>query len=326
MDLRFIGERSIPAATLVDGDPFGGISGIDYDPRDGKWFLVSDDRSERAPARFFVAAMSFDATGVRDVVLESARHFGADAVDAESIRVESDGKTLLVGGEGDAQKQIAPWLRRFDRSGNFVDELHLPQQLRTGEHTGPRPNRSIEGIAFDAGNRALWIAMEAPLLQDGAVATVDHGADIRLTHVSLDGRRVSQYVYRTDTARAANAGESSDLGVSEILVLDARRLLVLERSGVGAAGRFRFRTRLYCADLARATDVVSIGSLSGSRYRIAAKQLLLDFDSLDAVVPQNLEAMSWGPSLASGQRSLVLASDNNFFPGVPTQLLFFAIR
>jgi hypothetical protein len=69
-DLRLIGTLDLPKTLAVDSAPFGGISGVDYDPRTDRWLMISDDRSDRAPARFFVGRLEYDAHGVKDLRLE----------------------------------------------------------------------------------------------------------------------------------------------------------------------------------------------------------------------------------------------------------------
>lgn len=325
-ELRFIGANSIPAGTRIDGDTFGGISGIDYDPRARLWYLVSDDRSEHGPARFFTAAIRFDSQRVHSVTLRKTQHFKTSAFDAESLRVDGTGKGLFVAGEGDSANGFGAWLRHIDVHGQLLAAVPLPSLFTTTGQRGPRPNRSIEGIAFAPDRRSLWIALETPLLQDGPTASVNQTSDVRLTRMTLSGEVLAQHVYRTDAASEHAVGESSDNGISEVLALSATELLVLERSGVKSRdGNFRFHTRLYCADLAAATDVAAFDSLAGASYRVAGKRLLMNFDTLP-VSAGNLEAMGWGSPLDHGQRSLVFASDNNFFPDVPTQLLFFSVR
>ncbi|GAA3325262.1 hypothetical protein GCM10020331_056420 [Ectobacillus funiculus] len=51
--LSFIGEQRIANDAIFNGTPVGGLSGIDYDPQTKKWIMISDDRSDLAPARFF---------------------------------------------------------------------------------------------------------------------------------------------------------------------------------------------------------------------------------------------------------------------------------
>jgi hypothetical protein len=326
IEVHPIDSYKVPAATQVDGYRFGGISGLDYDSRGRQWYFVSDDRTEYPAARLFTAQLKFDSHRVIDVTLQSGKLVDSDvATDAETIRVDSKHRELLLAGEGDLPRKVGPWLRRVDFSGHELQHVPLPVLFDPSDGRGPRPNGSIEGITFDAKGRGLWISLETPLLQDGPPASMEHGVDVRFTLRRADNS-MTQYVYPVDAARTHAAGESSDSGVSEILALGEHELLVLERSGVKHAEQnFSFHTRLYCADLHEATDVASFDSLSGRSYRRATKQLLFDFDSLPGIVVDNLEAMSWGPALPGSQRSLVFASDNNMVPGLATQFIFFSV-
>ena len=327
IEVHPIDSYKVPAATQVDGYRFGGISGLDYDSRSRQWYLVSDDRTEYPAARLFTAQIEFDAHRVIDVTLQSAKRVDSDtATDAETIRVDSKHRELLLAGEGDLARKIGPWLRRVDFSGHELQHVPLPAPFDPSDSHGPRPNGSIEGMTFDTQGRGLWLSLETPLLQDGPPASMEHGVDVRFTLRRADNSTI-QYVYPVDAARTHAAGESSDSGVSEILALGEHELLVLERSGVKHSTQdFSFHTRLYCADLHEATDIASLDSLAGGAYRKATKQLLFDFDSLPSIVVDNLEAMSWGPALRGGQRSLVFASDNNMVTGLATQFIFFSVR
>ena len=48
---RLLGERTLPHKLQFRGTTVGGFSGVDYDPRTGRYLLVSDDRSAVDPAR-----------------------------------------------------------------------------------------------------------------------------------------------------------------------------------------------------------------------------------------------------------------------------------
>ena len=58
--LRFLGAANISNDTEVDGTLVGGLSGLDYDPVSGKWAIISDDKSDHAPARFYLARIALD--------------------------------------------------------------------------------------------------------------------------------------------------------------------------------------------------------------------------------------------------------------------------
>ena len=56
--LHFLGEYDVPFAAPFHGTTIGGLSGIDYDPARKVYYMISDDRSEVNPARFYTAAIT----------------------------------------------------------------------------------------------------------------------------------------------------------------------------------------------------------------------------------------------------------------------------
>lgn len=342
-DLRLIGALDLPKTLAVDGAPFGGISGVDHDRRTGDWLMISDDRSDRAPARFFVGRLDYDAHGVRGLRLERQvplrREDGStfpptaspsgERADAEALRLDPLTGDLVWSTEGDAARGFDPALRRMDRAGASRGGVPTPPAFRfdSAGAGGARPNLTFEGLSFSPDGRWLWLAMEAPLIQDGPVGSVAAGGVTRLSRLDRRGRLAAQYAYRLDPVQAAPA-RRGDNGISEILAVDAHRLLVLERSGVeDARGRFAFHCRLYEVDTRGADDVAGRGSLAvGGGVRPLAKRLLVNFDRLPNAPASNLEAMAWGPDLPGGARSLVLFADDNFAADQRGQVLVFAVR
>lgn len=340
--MTFLGHAELGADAGPDHAPFGGISGADYDPRRRRWLLISDDKSEFAPARYWTARIDI-ATNAAPIVhlsaaiplrTEEGKVFprfgtGVEGVDSESIRIAPRHGGILWSSEGDPQDGFGPAIRIMSPAGKRSTKLPLPGLFAFDptHRTGPRPNLSIEGMTFADHGRSLWVSMEAPFYQDGPVATAGSGADVRLTRLrsgQADGFR--QYAYPLEPIGPYPAGRLADNGVSEILAIDDAHLLVLERSGVQQAdGTFRFRPRLYCASADGATDVASFGSLRASSYVPMRKSLVYDFTRLPAVRVDNVEAMSWGPPLPGGHRSLVFMTDNNFGQGQPTQILAFEL-
>lgn len=326
--LKLLASFEVPQGLAVDGAPFGGISGVDYDRRSGAWLMISDDRSDKAPARFFAGRL--DAQGLtvtRQVPLrrEDGSTFPSTAsavgerADAEALRIDPLSGDLLWTTEGDAARGFDPALRRMDREGAAKGTIPTPFRFSQGA----RPNLTLEGLSFSPNGRWLWLAMEAPLVQDGPVSTVGAGGLTRITRLDRQGKVTAQYAYRLDPIQAAPA-RRGDNGISEILALDANRLLVLERSGVeDAKGRFAYHCRLYVVDVRRARDVTGRERLDDN-VRPLSKRLLANFDRLKNVPTSNLEAMAWGPS-REGRRTLVLMSDDNFDPAAPTRILVFAV-
>lgn len=341
--LDLLGAYEVPKDLALDGAPFGGVSGIDYDPRAGDWLMISDDRSDKASARFYRVRLSYDARGVsafrlnRSVALrgEDGKAFpptaslAGERADAEALRLDPSNGQIVWASEGDPARGFDPALRRMSVDGAPSGRVPLPTSLAFDPHgqSGARANQTIEGLSFSPDGRSLWISMEAPLIQDGPVSSVRAGGLTRLTRLDRKGRVLAQYAYRLDPIQAApRDGLRADNGISEILAVDDHRLLVLERSGVEVRkGHFVFHCRLYLVDIRHARDVAGRESLAGAPVRPLAKRLLVNFAKLERVDAGNLEAMAWGARLKDGRRTLVLMSDDNFDQDSPGVVLVFAV-
>ena len=339
LSLKLIGALDLPKTLAIDGAPVGGISGVDYDRRTGEWLMISDDRSDKAPARFLVGHLDYDAHGVRGLKLtrqvplrrEEGSTFPGTAgasgerADAEALRIDPQTGHLVWSSEGDAPRGFDPAIRRMDKTGQWMGTVPSPPAFGFDPAgvEGARLNQTFEGLSFSPDGRWLWLAMEGPLIQDGPASSVAQGGLARITRLDRAGRISAQYAYRLDPIQAAPA-RRGDNGISEILAVDDRRLLVLERSGVeDAQGRFAFHCRLYLVDIAGAQDVAGRASLSGPAPRVLAKRLLVNFDRVTGGAV-NLEAMAWGASIA-GRRTLVLMADDNFSADQAQRVLVFAV-
>lgn len=320
-----------PKGLVFDGGGYGGISGIDHDPRTGLWAFISDDKSERGPSHAFLGRLDLRPGAPCGPTLEAMiplrredgstfpdRKAGTEAADGEAIRFDPRGQDLLWTTEGDFEHGDPPAIRRLSRDGRPVARpiarVVAPDNLRfqPDGRTGARKNATFEGLSWSVDGRSIWVSMEWPLIQDGPVPSVAAGGLTRLSRLDRSGRLLAQYAYPIDPVQAASPVGVGDNGVSEILALDARRLLVLERSGIkGADGGYAYHVRLYLADLSRAEDVSRSPSLADGKVCAVRKRLLVNFDSLGIRI-DNLEAMAWGPRQKDGARTLVLASDDNY--------------
>lgn len=337
-EIRLMGVATAPSGSGSNGLPVGGVSGIDYDPKSGEWYLISDDRSEHAPARFWRARIAIRSGHPPRLARMRAYRLrrpdgtffpepggGGEALDSESLRMVPDRRVLIWSSEGDARDGFGPAVRLMTLAGKERAKLPLPQQLAFDpkQASGPRANLSFEGLSFEPDAKHLWLSLEAPLIQDGALAGPSAGATVRLTRFGYPGMQVAdQYAYTVEPIGPVPEGRLADNGVSEILALDPQHLLVLERSGIQQAdGDFSYRSRLYCADLDDAQDVREIASLRHQPVIGAAKHLVYDFASAAPLRIDNVEGMSLGPVLRNGNRTLVFVTDNDFSARRPTQLI-----
>ncbi|SHM92701.1 Uncharacterized conserved protein [Rhizobacter sp. OV335] len=344
--LRLLGSATL--ARTPDGvlQHFGGISGMDRDPASGDWLMLSDDKSELAPARFYTLRLRIGAQGIGAIeplavtllrqpdgtaypgLAQARAQPGAVVPDPEALRIDPLDGSLLYTSEGDRGLGLDPFVRRMDRDGRFVRELALPARLHLQRDPprGPRHNLSLEGLAFTPDAQALWVAMEAPLIEDGPLPDAQHGALARFSLLGRDDALLTQVAYPVDAIprTPTGGGRRADNGVSEILAIDRDRLLVVERCGYEVDTMvFRFAIRLYEAEVGGAQDVSAIDSLQQPGVRPLRKRLLLDLSTLSAQIGpiDNIEAAAWGPRLPNGHATLLLASDDNFSPSQRNQFI-----
>ncbi len=133
ISLSYLGEFVIPTGQIENGVEFGGISGLDFDAATGHYLAISDDRSDKAPARFYELDIDVDASGLKGVSIvkhvtlkdKNGEPFAAKTVDPESIRLGKDG--IYWGSEGDAKVLLPPFIRVAAPDGTFLREFKLPE-------------------------------------------------------------------------------------------------------------------------------------------------------------------------------------------------------
>lgn len=344
--LRFIGEQRLPWRMQYQNTMVGGLSGIDYDAASDEWVMISDDRSEHNPARYYRAKLSYDQQAFKSVELtgvvtllqpegtpypsKAAYKPGVGMVpDLETMRVDPRDGSIWYASEGDVRLSLDPFVRHATRDGRHLATLPLPPMFKVSKEQkfGPRNNQAFEGISFTPDGDSLWVSLEGPMYQDGPAPDPTHGAVNRITHFARDGKVLGQYAYPLDAIPAKpGEGKEADNGISEIVALSDTRMLALERSGVQADDdSYRTFVRIYELDAAGASDIQHLPTLQDGGFIQMKKRLVLDLARLKLPIIDNLEGIAFGPTLANGHRSLVLISDDNFSKTQVTQLLLFEV-
>lgn len=344
--LRLLGEARLPYRLNFQDTTVGGLSGLDYHPGTGQWFAISDDRSDRQAARFYTLSLAVSAQGLHDLqLLRSTPLLAAngqpypgrqargapeqpapDIPDPEAIRYRAETGTLLWTSEGDVRLGLSPALREISLDGRHLRDFPLPDMLRVGSEPdrGPRKNQCFEGLALTPDGQHAWVAMEGPLLQDGPEPSVGQvGGPLRLTRFNLhSGQADHQIAYVPDALprQPIPPGAPADNGVSEILMINAHEMLLLERAYMTGVG---LSLALYRIDTRRASNTLQQDTLRPGQYQAAAKTLVADFSQLGVSRLDNSEGLCWGPTLPNGHRTLVVVSDDNFNPLQITQFLAF---
>jgi hypothetical protein len=344
--LRLLGEFDIPFNFPYQGTTVGGLSGIDYDPVNQVYNLISDDRSAINPARFYTAKIHFSEKGIDTVFFVSVKSLRqangneypnskqdpAHTPDPEALRLNPATRQFIWTSEGERIVKTGdsvledPAITAIDSLGHFLYEFPLPNNLHMrASESGPRQNGVFEGLSFDSDQRSLYISVEEPLYEDGPRADiVDNDPWIRLLKYDLRSRtNTAQFAYKLDNvARQAEPKDAFKInGIPDILWIAPEKLLVMERSF--STGNMACSIKIYQANLGNASNIIHNRGLKSDKHFIPVeKKLILNMDSL-GIYTDNIEGITYGPNLPNGHHTLLFVSDNNFNVREKTQFLLF---
>ena len=349
LSIEYIGEYQLPNNFKFKDTPVGGLSGLTYDKTIDRFYAVSDDRSQKAPARFYTLKLDLDTTNldqikfrkvdITDVTIfknSDGKTYEVGTIDPEAIAVTPQA-SVFVSSEGDRGKGIGQFIDEFDlKSGQAKQALPIPERYLADSEgkRGMQNNLAFEGMtisptgSFPASGEPLRIfaATESALIQDKEVSKVGKdgkipGAKNRWLHYLLSDKAevISEHLYQLDSPPLG----SIEHGLSEIQSIDTSgHFLTLERS----FGLFGFRIKIFQAVTPGATDTSKIASFKGNiNVRPIQKQLAFDLKQLNIYI-DNQEGMSFGAKLPDGSQTLLLVSDNNFNARQITQFLLFKVK
>ena len=345
--LTYLGQSQVPFGAAYDGTVIGGLSGISYDPGRQQYYVISDDRSEKNPARFYTVRLSLSDKGIDNVTFaathplldESGRPFrplkpGGSLnttppvipPDPEGIAFDPGRQRLYWCSEGERLTNgpvlLDPWVRTAGLDGAYLGQFTLPPNLAmSAQRTGPRRDKALEGVALTPEGQSLFAAMEDPGYNDGPKSDDGHAVLTRITKFDVaTGAPTAQYAYPMEPP-----APPADLnGVSDLVALSDTTFLVLERSS-GSSG-VPPTARIYRTEIGAATDVLPMPSMQHADLTPITKALAVDLSATPGLSPlDNVEGITLGPKLPDGRQSVVLVSDNNFSPSQITQFLLFAM-
>ncbi len=160
--VKFLNEYIIPDKLQFQQTTVGGLSGIDYDKKSNVYYVISDDRSNINPARFYT--LKFDVSNYKIENLEilrvdSFRQANGELYpnksvmttivpDPESIRYYPTQNQLVWSSEGERiinenGNHILnnPSVNIADKNGKLIYTLPVPPQfVMSDTETGPRRN------------------------------------------------------------------------------------------------------------------------------------------------------------------------------------------
>ncbi|MCP6762037.1 MAG: esterase-like activity of phytase family protein [Fischerella sp. CENA71] len=338
-DIKFIGSDTLPKGYLFQRTEVGGLSGITYDTKNDLYYAISDDRSNKAAARFYTLKINLSQgslqdggvtiVGVTPLINEAGKSFSNGSIDAEGIALTNK-STVFISSEGDANQLINPFIKEFSLfSGKELRTLPIPNKFlpdKSGKK-GIRNNLAFESLTITPNENNLFTATENALIQDGLEAKPNTSSPCRILQYNLlTNQPEKEFLYQTEAiAPFFNLSRKFASGIPDLIALDNQgHFLSLERSFTGLG----FYIALFQISLEKATDIHNINSLLESdtpNIKPVQKKLLFDLRKLDVFL-DNIEGLTLGPKLPNGQRSLILVSDNNFNSLQRTQFLAFELK
>ena len=336
-------DRSALEEALEDGTPhnqFGGISGLervgesdeylalpDRGPKDGAVdfqtrfhrlkFKVDPKQDPVVAVELLWTTLLKDESG-RPLVGRSSAFGGAGQLqrfDPEGIRT-ADEKVFI-------SDEYGPFMFQFSSDGKLQKRFQLSPYLSVAKlaadkketdlnEVGRPSNGGMEGLAFDSSSGTLVGLMQRPLLQDSV-------RDKKQKPVGTLCRMVVQGIKSDEQRELVYVLENPDYKLSEILSAGENRYLVIERDG--ESGNDIEYQRIMEIDLSGATDVKGQVALDkdavGKTIVPVKKRTLIDlldskFGLKGPSMPEKIEGLAWGPKLADGRRTLIVAVDNDF--------------
>lgn len=315
--LSYLGQQIVPTTAAFRGLPVGGLSSIDYVPATGHYLAISDDRSDRGPARFYELALDLgkfrrSATpgeagvswvGMTTLLDVDGQPFGRNMVDPESLRLDARRHQIYWSNEGQRSSTgfQNPTVRRMTPEGKHIADFPVPAYYHpSGSASGIAAgdmgvynNLAFESIAITPDGKTLWTMSENGLAQDSLPTAVGRGSRARMLSFDLDtGKAGAEYVYEVGPVPfpPARAGDFATNGVPDMLALSSHEFIVIERAyavgattpGVAALTKQPTSNtiKLFLIDTAGATDVSGWTTIKGREVVPVKRTMLLDLSSL----------------------------------------------
>ena len=320
VEVRFLHDYNIPDSLEVGGTLVGGLSGIDY--HEGVYYMVSDQPSN---PRIYVADISISEEKIDTIAISQVISLDKkdealknEHLDLESILFDAATNSFLLTSEGNINNEKDPMVFRVSEEGKYLDSFEVPENLLATSIRKPRNNGTFEGLAASHDGKGVWVAMELPLETDGPKPKLyPTKSPVRITYFDkTSGKATKQFPYRLERIAKIPWLYFAVNGVTDLLEYAPNKFLILERGFSAGHGMKGNTVRIFDVDATLATNTLDINNLRVSFNNPAKKTLLYDFkwarDYLSQEIIDNIEGITFGPTLPNGNQSLILVSDNNF--------------
>lgn len=311
---------TIPNGTIFQNTVIGGLSGLFFDPHTQTLSVISDDPGKNSDNRFYEFSVDYRKSVPLEIqnvhIFRPENNLKKDVfLDSEGIVRTSEGH-LIVSSETlfDGSKNFH---KIFDQNGEQIGAFSVGDKFIPKADFGIQANKGFEGLTTNSDSSILWTANESPLHQDKI-----EGKDlVRLIKlVKKENYEVlAEYAYELEPFPVAKNG------LSEMMYISEHKLLTIER-----AHNYLTNTtivRLFEVEIKNSKNYKNVPAFkSQKKIQTVTKKLLLDFKDLKLPKVDNLEGISFGPTLPNGKNSLIVVSDNNFNPLQITQFIFLQLE
>lgn len=323
IELEYLDEYIIPADFTYEETLVGGLSTIEFD---GEYFYSVVDLP--SSPRIYKFAIEIDNKKIDTIRFKEVIHVNhkteehkAKHFDLEGLIYDSEKEEFIISSEGSINNKKDPFIATLDRDGNVLGFYEIPEYFKASFEGGPRNNGVFEGLDTSVDGNGIWVGMELPLEIDGpTVKLYRTKSPVRIIHFDNETKLPTrEFVYRLDRLRKMPLLPFAINGLSGMMTYAPDQFIIIERAYSAGHGSFGNRVRLYFADARSATNTLGntdIRKKLNKEITPAKKELLFDFKSVHRQLSKkfidNIEGIIFGPTLANGNQSLILISDNNF--------------
>jgi 3-phytase len=343
--LKLIGDINFETGTKFKDTEIGGLSGLVYDQGTKRLLVISDDRSQNNPARFYEFELSlseksfkvspFDVITLKD---STGNNFKKNEIDFEGITIRNGKVIISSEGSLNKEKPILPAIFEFERSGKFSRNYEVPSKFLPSTNSkdakqGARDNLVFEALSSSKDGKLLLVGTEESLMQDDNVSTPSYASKTRIIQY-VDDKPKKEMLYQLDQVPAVSVAGLTvgETGLVDFAIIDENSSYSLERAFLPLTKK-TFIKIFKISNFKDATDVTSYESIKGKEKEIKMvdKELVLSLDDIVKTFSDkfqstdNIEGICFGPTLANGHQTLIVVSDNNFSKFQRTQFLAFEI-
>ena len=309
ISLEFKGEQIFEKGKTFKNLKVGGLSELFFDQSSGFFFALSDDKKNHRFYRLVLSKKPFYSLKIVDQVFlksQGQKRLNRN-MDPEALVLYGNDK-IFIASEGQQIYKIhePTQIFTFDRQGVLQESWPIPEIFwekgRTKQDPlfGQQENKGFESLTLDLQSNLLWTGTEQPLKQDMIFKETSF---VRLSAFDIQNQNLLiQYPYYL---------KDKEGGLVALEILAPKVFLSLERAYKKQDKSGINQVDLFFTDCRRANNIHN-QSPNLKHLKACAKKQIWNSLEESSVQVDNLEALAFGPALASNKRLLILASDNNF--------------